>query len=77
MHMPTMLPGRILVLFEVNPLLSFDLEESLDVVLVVGDTFAVNSLEIILSEDKSFLEDLVGVGIGISASSVFSTSDVL
>ncbi|GJY99854.1 hypothetical protein Tco_0517284 [Tanacetum coccineum] len=46
--MPTMLPGRFFVLFEVNPLLVLDFEESLHVVEVVGDTVAINSSEIVL-----------------------------
>ncbi|GJW32309.1 RNA-directed DNA polymerase, eukaryota, reverse transcriptase zinc-binding domain protein [Tanacetum coccineum] len=59
-----MIPGRIFVLLEVNPLLLL----VLDVILIVGDTVSINSSEIVLSKDKSFLEDsrfvIYGVGIG-------------
>ncbi|GJY30215.1 retrovirus-related pol polyprotein from transposon TNT 1-94, partial [Tanacetum coccineum] len=62
---PIILPGRIFILYERDVFLHLSVDESLGVIAVVGDTVVVNSLEIVLSEDKSFLGDLVGVGIGV------------
>nr|GEV13803.1 hypothetical protein [Tanacetum cinerariifolium] len=49
------LPGRIFILYEIDFFLRLDVDESLDVVAVVGDIVVVNSSETILSEDETFL----------------------
>ncbi|GJT80383.1 hypothetical protein Tco_1054725 [Tanacetum coccineum] len=58
--MPVILPGRILIRYEIYSFLRLIVDESLDVVAVVGDTVAVNSSETVLSEDEIFLGNLVG-----------------